>query len=68
MLICTLFGLFGMILQLTYSAMFNYFNRTTVSNYNIGVGVSGLLITILRMTITAVYESINKDDKQAEKS
>lgn len=62
MLICTGFGLFGMILQLTYSAMFNYFNRTTVSNYNIGVGVSGLLITILRMSITAIYIAIHSND------
>lgn len=55
---CFFFGFFGLILQLSYSAMFNYFSRTTVSNYNIGVGMSGVFTTILRMVITAIYASL----------
>jgi hypothetical protein len=55
--LCFLVGLFGVIVQLSYCGMINYFGEKTVANFNIGVGASGLFVTVLRIVITAIYLS-----------
>lgn len=56
--LCFMIGFFGIIVQLSYCGMINYFGEKTVANFNIGVGASGLFVTVLRIVITAIYLSI----------
>lgn len=55
--LCFAVGFFGSLVQLSYCGMINYFGEKTVANFNVGVGASGLFVTILRILITAIYLS-----------
>lgn len=57
--VCLLTGFFGIMIQLSYCGMINFFDERTVANFNIGVGASGLFMTILRVIITAIYLKFN---------
>ncbi|MCB0370243.1 MAG: hypothetical protein KDD45_12680 [Bdellovibrionales bacterium] len=41
--------------QLTFCAMINYLSQKIVSKYTIGTAVSGVLISGIRIVITAIY-------------
>lgn len=43
--------------QLTFFAMINYLSQNIVSKYTVGTAASGLLITIIRAIITAIFGS-----------
>lgn len=56
--LCLCLGFFGIIIQLSYCGMINYFNTRTVGNFNIGVGASGVFVTVLRMAITGIFMAV----------
>jgi hypothetical protein len=53
--LCFIIGFFGVSVQLSYCSMINFFGAKTVVNYSIGSGMSGLIITLIRVIITAIY-------------
>ena len=45
--------------QLTFFAMINYLSQDVVSKYTVGTGLSGLLITMIRIIILASFGADN---------
>lgn len=45
---------------LSFFAMINYLSESVVSKFTVGTAVSGLVITIIRVVITAIFGSDNK--------
>ena len=54
-----LIGIGGNISQLTFFAMINYLSQNVVSKFTVGTAVSGLMITLIRLVITAIFGSSN---------
>ncbi len=46
--------------SLTFFGMINYLSESVVSKFTVGTAVSGLIITLIRVVITAIYGSDNK--------
>lgn len=53
-IICMILGISSNAVQLSYFAMINFTPTKVISRFTIGTALSGLLLTILRMLITAV--------------